>query len=318
MKYSYLFGPVPSRRLGLSLGVDLVPHKVCTLNCVYCECGGTTRLTTTRAEFVPTDAVKRELEDILATQPRLDAVTFSGAGEPTLHSGLGELIGFIRDRFPTYPVVVLTNGTLLGDPQVRRELCRAQIVIPSLDAVTPETLERLNRPATGITAAGHLEGLRAFQAEFEGEFWLECFIVPGLNDGEEELERLSLAIRELAPQRVQINTLDRPGTESWVKAATPERLRRIASRLSAELIAAPTGCGPKEEQPDTAAANTGLRLRAIELLRRRPCTAADLAAALGADSLQVDQLLTDLAASGNLKREEQQRGVFYRWRAPEK
>ena len=147
----YLFGPVNSRRLGISLGVDLVPHKTCSLNCVYCECGDTTTLTSAIAEYVPTGDVIAELDGYLSGSPRLDVVTFSGSGEPTLHAGIGKILRHLKERYPQYKVAVLTNGTLLHDPGVRKSIAMADIVVPSLDAVGPEAFARICRPAAGIT-----------------------------------------------------------------------------------------------------------------------------------------------------------------------
>ncbi|MFO8145279.1 MAG: radical SAM protein, partial [Candidatus Syntrophosphaera sp.] len=143
----YLFGPVPSRRLGVSLGVDLVPHKVCSLNCVYCEVGRTTNLTIQRKEYVPLDEVLKELEEYLSQDPDLDFITFSGQGEPSLNSGLGRVIDFIKDKYPRYKVAVLTNGTLFWDEKVRAEVMLADVLLPDLDAVSELAFLKVNRPA---------------------------------------------------------------------------------------------------------------------------------------------------------------------------
>jgi wyosine [tRNA(Phe)-imidazoG37] synthetase (radical SAM superfamily) len=164
----YLFGPVNSRRLGISLGVDLVPFKTCSLNCVYCESGGTTAITSTIAEYVPTDGVISELDRFLSVSPALDVITFSGSGEPTLHAGIGRIIAHLKQKYPAYKVVVLTNGTLLWDPGVRESLSGADIVIPSLDAVSPGIFDKIARPAAGITPERVIRGLAEFRG---GCFW---------------------------------------------------------------------------------------------------------------------------------------------------
>ncbi|NMA10994.1 MAG: radical SAM protein, partial [Methanomicrobiales archaeon] len=238
MAYRHLFGPVPSRRLGVSLGVDLVPQKTCAYNCVYCECGRTTDLTCERREYVPTGRVIAELDDFLAKGPDLDYVTFAGSGEPTLHSGIGEIIAFIKDRHPRYRVAVLTGSALLADPDVRAALMRADLVVPSLDAVSEEVFSRINRPSPGITAERVLAGLLDFAREYPGEVWLEVFIVPGINDTEEEIRLLKDAVAAINPHRVQVNTLDRPGTDIRVRPAAPGRLARIAAVLGGEVIGA--------------------------------------------------------------------------------
>ena len=238
MAYRYLFGPVPSRRLGISLGIDLVPHKTCVFDCVYCECGRTTDLACKRREYVPTDRVIEELDDFLAKGPDLDYVTFAGSGEPTLHTGLGEIISFIKERYPRYRVAVLTNSALLTDPEVRVALMRADLVVPSLDAVSEEIFLKINRPSPGITAGRVLEGLLDFVREYPGEVWLEVFIVPGINDTEEEIRLLKDAVVAISPDRIQVNTLDRPGTDIRVRPASRGALERIASVLGGETIGA--------------------------------------------------------------------------------
>ncbi|NQS74775.1 MAG: radical SAM protein, partial [Methanoculleus sp.] len=292
MAYRYLFGPVCSRRLGTSLGVDLVPLKTCTFNCVYCECGRTTRLTGERREYVPTGQVIAEVDEYLARAPDLDYVTFAGSGEPTLHSGIGEIISFIKDRYPRYRIAVLTNGALLGDPDVRAALMRADLVIPSLDAVSEETFQKINRPCPGITARDLLEGLTTFAREFTGEIWLEVFIIPGQNDTEEEILRLKDAISAIRPDHIQVNTLDRPGAEIWVRPASPLALERIASMLGgrAEVIGA--ACS-SQALPPKATEVTDLLLATI---KRRPCTIDDLVGTLGLRPAEISKCLRVLEA----------------------
>lgn len=308
MAYRYLFGPVLSRRLGVSLGVDLVPHKTCTFDCVYCECGRTTDLTCERREYVPTERVVAELDDYLARAPDLDYITFAGSGEPTLHTGIGEVISFIKDRYPRYRVAVLTGSALLADPDVRTALMRADLVVPSLDAVSEEVFRKINRPSPGLTAGQVLAGLMAFAREFAGEIWLEVFIVPGQNDTEDEIRHLFEAIAAIAPDRVQVNTLDRPGTEVWVRPAPPLALERIASRLgeNAEVIGA--ACRDRALPPEVEDAGEII----LATIRRRPCTQGDLAALLGLRPAEVAKCLRVLEAGGLIEPVREKRGTFYR------
>jgi wyosine [tRNA(Phe)-imidazoG37] synthetase (radical SAM superfamily) len=308
MAYQYLFGPVPSRRLGISLGIDLVPHKTCTFNCVYCECGQTTDLTCERREYVPTDRVIAEIEDFLARAPDLDYVTFAGSGEPTLHSGIGEIIAFIKDRYPDYRVAVLTGSALLADPEVRAALMRADLVVPSLDAVSEEVFLELNRPCPGLTAERMLAGIAAFVREFPGEIWLEVFIVPGLNDTEGELLRIRDAIAAIGPDRIQVNTLDRPGTEVWVRPALTRTVEQIASLFgeSAEVIG--VACTDLAVLPEVREALE----RILATIRRRPCTPGDLAVLLGLRPAEVSKCLRVLEAAGVVETVQEKRGVFYR------
>jgi wyosine [tRNA(Phe)-imidazoG37] synthetase (radical SAM superfamily) len=308
MAYQYLFGPVPSRRLGISLGIDLVPHKACSFDCVYCECGQTTYLTCERREYVPTDGVIAELGDLLARAPDLDYVTFAGSGEPTLHSGIGEIIAFIKDRYPRYRVAVLTNSSLLTDPDVRAALVRADLVVPSIDAVSEEVFRQVNRPCPGLTARGILAGVTAFVREFPGEVWLEVFIVPGVNDTEEELLRIRDAVAAIGPDRVQLNTLDRPGAELWVTPASPRTLERIAALLGGNVEVIGSACTGAAALTDVREALESI----LATIRRRPCTSGDLAVLLGLRPAEVSRCLRLLEATGMVEPVQEKRGVFYR------
>ena len=308
MAYRYLFGPVPSRRLGISLGIDLVPHKTCLFNCVYCECGRTTNLTCERREYVPTNEVIAELDEFLATAPDLDYVTFAGSGEPTLHSGIGEIISFIKDRYPCYRVAVLTNSALFTDPGVRAALMRADLVVPSLDAVSEEVFVKINRPSPGITAGQVLEGLLDFAREYTGEVWLEIFIVPGVNDTDKELQLLKDAVTAIEPDRVQLNTLDRPGAEDWVRPASPEAIERIAAMLGGNAGAIGVAYAGRTLPPVTRE----IRETILATIRRRPCTPRDLATLLGIRPTEVAKHLRVLEAEGLIEDVEEKRGVFYR------
>lgn len=307
MKNKYLFGPVPSRRLGVSLGIDLVPYKVCSLDCVYCECGETTLLSVDRREFVPVEEVISELQNYLQTGPDLDCVTFSGSGEPTLYSRIDSVIDFIKDNFPHYRVVVLTNGTLLTQNRVRTQLKRADLVIPSLDAVSEEVFEKLNRPHGSLVCREVISGMKEFRREYKGELWLEIMIIPGLNDTEAELKLLREALRELKPDRVQLGTLDRPGAVSWVRAAEQKDLEAIAAFLGdAEIIQnyaarkAIPAMGPDREREITG------------ILKRRPCTAEDLAQILQLRLVEVHKYLRLLGEKKEIVGEKQERGQFYK------
>jgi len=309
--YKHLFGPVPSRRLGMSLGVDLIPHKICSLNCVYCECGATTVLTHERKEYVPVDEVYSELKDFFKTNPDPDYLTFSGAGEPTLHSHIGEVIAFLKELRPGIPVAVLTNGTLFGDSEVRKELMQADLVLPSLDAATDLALRRINRPQRSLKAADYVEGLVLFSREFKGEIWLEILILPGYNDGEENLIALKKAIQAINPGRIQLNTLDRPGTIEGLLPARMSQLQEIASFFevnNVEIIA------PPEERKKIKSYRSDMESAILETITRRPCTLADLEKILGLHSNEINKYLGVLEDAGKVETVEQERGTFYQVR----
>ena len=227
--YKYLFGPVPSRRLGISLGLDLVAPKTCNMNCVFCECGVTQELTTERRSYIDVEEAKKEIKDILKTV-KPDCITFSGDGEPTLSSDLGEMINWIKDNTDVN-VVVITNSGLLHDKKVRDEIKRADIVIPTLNSAVELTMKKINRPKASISLKEIEEGIKALGEEFTGKIYLETFIIEGINDSLEELDGLYDFLKDVNYTKLQLNRLDRPGTEKWVQPASFERLDFIKKYL---------------------------------------------------------------------------------------
>ncbi len=306
--YKHLFGPVPSRRLGMSLGIDLIPHKICSLNCIYCECGVTTTLTQERKAYVPVDEVYSELKDFFSSNPDPDYLTFSGAGEPTLHSQLGEVIAFVKDLRPGIPVAVLTNGTLFGDPIVREELMQADLVLPSLDAATDMALRRINRPMRSLKASDYVDGLLQFSREFKGEIWLEILILPGYNDGEENLKALKEAILKINPGRIQLNTLDRPGTVGGLLPARMSQLQEIAAFFGSDQVEI---IAPPEERNKVKSYRSDVESAILETITRRPCTLADLEKMLGLHINEINKYLAVLEDSGKIETVEEERGAFY-------
>ena len=305
----YLFGPVPSRRLGISLGVDLVPHKVCTLNCVYCEVGRTTNLTVERREYVPIDDVIKELNSYLSENPELDFVTFSGQGEPTLNSGLGKVIAFIKDNFPQYKVAVITNGTLFYRKDVRQEIRRADVLLPSLDAVSRLNFLKVNRPQKSLKIEEIVSGLIELRKEFSGKIFLEIFFVPELNDSPEELSLLKKTISEIKPDAVQLNTLDRPGTESWVQALSEQKLKEIANflrPLPVEIISKP------QIRKQIRSFNQNIADQILETIKRRPCTDTELAKILNLHLNELNKYLSELLDKNMVVSERRERGIFFK------
>ncbi len=227
----YLFGPVLSRRLGLSMGVDLLKYKTCNLDCVYCELGRTACLTTCRDRFVPRQKVLKEIE--LRRGEPFDHLTFAGSGEPTLSLDLGEIVAAAR-KIVDSPVAVITNSTLLSNPAVRKEVMAADVVLPSLDAVSQKVFSAINRPAPGLLAAEMIAGLKDFRKEFSGEIWLEVMLVKGINDW--EAEKIARAAESIEPDRIQLNTVVRTPAEP-VEALSEEEMQRMLKIFpGAELI----------------------------------------------------------------------------------
>ena len=305
--YRYLFGPVPSRRLGLSLGVDLVPSKTCSLDCVYCESGTTTHLTVKRREWVPTEAVKEEISRYLLEHDAPDAVTFSGAGEPTLHTGIGDVARHIKKEAPGTRVVLLTNGTLFHMEDVRRDVLPVDLVVASYDAFDSDLFKVINRPHSSLNPQVMAEGLLTFREMYGGEFWLEFFVVPGVNDQEKELANIARVAKELRPHRIQVNTLDRPGAEAWVKPADAEILKRVAGTLEAgEVISS------YDDSRKRLMVSDDVEAAILGMIGRRPATLADFVSSLGVNVDVLEEVLDQLLKKGCIVEECQGRGRFYK------
>ena len=307
-RYKYLFGPVPSRRLGISLGVDLVPYKTCSLNCVYCESGRTTNSTFERKEYVPTKAVLSELNDYLKSKPKLDYITFSGSGEPALHSKIGRIIKYLKGHYSSYKLALLTNGTLFYLPRLREDVKTVDLILPSLDAASDAMFQKLNRPVRGLKIGQIINGLVELREIFPGKLWLEIFIVPGLNDTEEQLGLLREAIHRIRPDRVQLNTLDRPGTETWVQPANENILRNIAARLEwpTQIIAS------FQKRELIASYNMDVESTILQTIKRRPCTVDDLSSTLGLHPNEINKYLETLLEREQIGTELLERGVFFK------
>ena len=304
-KYRYIFGPVLSRRLGLSLGVDLVEPKTCSLNCIYCECGATNRLTIERKEYVPADAVIEELRDFLSKGEDLDYVTFSGSGEPTLNTGIGKIIRFLKSEFPRYKVAILTNGTLFSDESLVADVLDADLIIPSLDAVSEEVFKRLNRPHRDLKIESIVEELKNLRKRYSGQIFLEIFIVPGLNDTDEEIDRLADIAREIKPDKIQLNSLDRPPAVPGVKKADYSALLRLSLKFDpvAEIIG---GYSPRE----MVIKEEDLMELILNTIRRRPCTREELRDLLKLRMKEVDQTLDILLKNGRIRISSGPRGDY--------
>ncbi|MCE5333241.1 MAG: radical SAM protein [Desulfobacteraceae bacterium] len=275
---SLIFGPIPSRRVGRSLGVDVVPAKTCSFDCIYCESGPTTRLTVKRTPFFPIPEVMRELGDYLRANPKgTDVITFSSAGEPTLFLGLGELIEAIKRDFPDYPLMVLTNGSLLWDPQVRRDLLKADRVVPSLDSALIESFLRINRPHPSLELDAIVEGIIEFRSEYRGQMHLEIVLADGVNDSPDELKALARAAGRIRPDKVELNTVVRPPAFAGTRGLTEDRMARAAAcfpKGTAEIIGV-------FHAPRELSNGEDLGRRILETIERRPCTVAELSVSLG-------------------------------------
>ncbi len=231
---SVVFGPVPSRRLGQSLGIDPIPPKTCNWNCVYCQLGRTVPLVGERREYIPAEAILEEVRQVLARHgpQEIDWITFVGSGETTLHSRLGWLIRQVKALSPL-PVAVITNGSLLWRPEVREELAAADAVLPTVDAGNAHLYRRINRPWPEPDFETFIAGLVAFRQMYRGRLWVEVMLVRGLNDGEEALREIAAVLERIQPDAVHINLPTRPPAEPWVQPPDPEGLMRATAILGA-------------------------------------------------------------------------------------
>lgn len=304
-KYKHIFGPVLSRRLGRSLGVDLMPFKTCTYDCVYCEQGRTTNHTECRQEYVPTSDVLAELKDFLSSQPAPDYITLSGAGEPTLHSCLGEIVQAIK-TLTSVPLAVITNGSLLWDTTVRDALRDADIVLPSLDAGNARIFEYVDRPVSGISFDRMLGGLIRFRESFRNAIWLEVLLLAGVTSDESEVREIADWVRRIRPDRVQLNTVVRPPAESFAVPVPRERLEQLAAFFDphAEIIA--DYSGPSQEinlSPE------GTRI--LELIERRPCSLQEIASTLGLRPVEVSKLVERFVSQHRVVEKRFDGGTFF-------
>ena len=309
---SYVYGPVPSRRLGQSLGIDPIPFKTCNYNCVYCQLGRTTPLTNERQDFFPPEDILAEVRRALQTHQsdRIDYITFVGQGEPLLCASLGRLIWDVK-TLTDIPVAVITNGSLLFRPEVREEVCPAQVVIPTLDAADEETFRRINRSWPELHIAEIIDGLAAFRRMFEGQLWVEVMLVKGINDTEQTLTGIVGALSCIRPDQVHINVPIRPPAEVWVEPPDDDGLIRAMAILGevAPIVTPATGTFKLVEGMPVV---DGI----IEIIRRHPMRQAELVETLSRNAAgrdKVEMTLARLAASGQARRRVYRGQTFWEY-----
>ncbi|NLA73962.1 MAG: radical SAM protein [Deltaproteobacteria bacterium] len=301
---SHIFGPVPSRRLGLSLGIDLVPCKRCSYNCIYCEVGKTTDLTTEPLSFIDIPETIKELEEIISNTPP-DIITLAGSGEPTLNLDMGSLISSIK-RVTKIPLALLTNGSLLFREEIR-ERCRGlDIILPTLSSVFKKTYEKIHRPHPDLDPEKIIYGLREMRREFKKEYYLEVILLKGINDSEEELSGLKKVIMDIGPDRVQLNTVVRPPAEAGALPLSRERLEEIKRYFGGNTeIIAPSTVKARGKISDSGAE------RIYEMVRRRPVTINDISSALNFSLAETEQMIKGLKIKGLIQEQRQGENLFY-------
>ncbi|MBN1594722.1 radical SAM protein [candidate division FCPU426 bacterium] len=303
----HIYGPVPSRRLGRSLGLDLVPYKICTYDCIYCQLGRTTHKTMERKAYVPADDVLRDLEEFLRKGGRPDYISLSGSGEPTLNADTGRLIAGIK-QLTDIPVAVITNGSLLWMEEVQEELAQADLILPSLDAGDENIFQTVNRPHPELSFMRVAEGLAVFSRHYSGMVWLEVFLCAGVTDDPEQVGRIAEWAEIIHPQRIQLNTVVRPPAESQAMAVTGEKMTAAKALFAGDvdIIA-----GTENQAPEGHAARTLDDEAVLSLLHRRPCTPNDVAKGLDMHVNEAVKHLHHLLKAGKIRTVAKNEVMFY-------
>ncbi|MBF0545162.1 MAG: radical SAM protein [Candidatus Riflebacteria bacterium] len=301
-KNKFVFGPVPSRRLGRSLGIDITPGKNCTLNCCYCQLHQTLNPTNSRRSFCNYEEVLSELflslEEI---SPSPDWITFSGTGEPTLHSEIGKIISKIK-MVSGIPVCVITNGTLLHLPEVREDLSLVEKVMPTLTTLDDVIFQKIHRPASGITLKTTLLGLTEFSKKFRGFLEIEIFLIAGVNDYLENAQKLGSFIKSLHKvDGIYLNTAVRSPSDDTVKAVSPENLLIFKKHLDLGInISTAYELSPLPKISLNPSGELGEE-RIQALLFRHPCTTKEMAATFGVSVEKIENILAKLHAKKRIK-----------------
>ncbi len=301
----HVYGPVPSRRLGYSLGVDILPPKTCTLDCIYCQLGPTPKKTTQRKTYFDQEEIIAQIQDVLNSEKRIDYITFSGSGEPTLNKILKKLIRDIKE-ITLIPVAVLTNATLLTEDRVRRDLLDADLVVPSLDAVTQNLFTQVNRPHASLQIANIIKGLKAFRREFRGQIWLEILLVKGINDSPSHIHKLKKVLAQVSPNKIQLNTVIRPPAEEASQPLTPAELEEIRKALGeqCEIIA---DFSKKEQTPH----ESNLERAILTTMQRRPVTLDDMATFLGKHPDEIQKHLNHLMQKNQVRQVRHEGKIYF-------
>ena len=301
---TYVFGPVPSRRLGLSLGVDLIPPKTCTYNCLYCQVGRTNHKTIETDIYVPTMEVIAECKTKLErVEP--DVVTLAGSGEPTLHSQIDQVISSIK-KISEKQIAILTNGSLLWDEQIRKRVLGADIILPTLSTANEKTFQLIHRPHPDLSLSRIIAGYKTLRQEYKGLIFLEVVLLAGINDSEKEMEALKKEIDKISPDKIQLNTVVRPPADSKARALDIEQLEIIKGFLGdrAEIVVDQQRQSKRKGKKPQADA-------ILEMVRRRPVRMIDIENSLGLSREDVEGLIKGLSIKGFIRSREQSGETYY-------
>lgn len=299
----YVFGPVPSRRLGMSLGVDLIPRKTCTYDCLYCQVGPTTRKTIEPDCFFMLDDIISEVKEKLERNP--DIITLAGSGEPTLYSKIDEVISSIKEA-TSKKVAVLTNGSCFWKDDVRKRVLDADIILPTLCTADEQTFCKIHRPHPEIKNALVIEGLRKLREDYKGLIFLEVILLSGINDSQEELKKLKEAIDYISPDRIQLNTVVRPPSDSRAVAVTQIKIEEVKGFLGkrAEIVA-------ERHKISLEGRFMSLEEEIIDMVRRRPLRSKDISRVLGLSLNDVEEIIKALSIKGFVVEREFTGEKFY-------
>ncbi len=303
-QYQYLFGPVPSRRLGRSLGLDLTPYKTCCFDCIFCQLGRTVEKTVIRKEYVPLSDALSEVEGWMKTDGNADYITLSGSGEPTLHSRFGEALEFIG-RWAV-PSALLTNGALFHLPEVRESAACADVVKISLSAWDQTSFEWVNRPHRQIQFRKVIEGVQAFRKQFQGMLWIEVFIVSGVNSAAKNVAKIAELVKTVSPDKIHLNTVVRPPAEDFAAGLPKDRMKALA-----DLFTPPAGLIPEFNTgavPGMAANENAI----LAMLMRRPCTMEQISRTFGMNVNETSKYLGNLMRSNSIRMIHDDRVVYYK------
>jgi len=295
-RYQYLYGPVPSRRLGRSLGIDLVPRKICTYDCIYCQIGSTPEKTLVRREYVPVQQILDELERFLEEEASsIDYLSLSGSGEPTLHSQIGLIIERVK-TLTSIPVAVITNGSLLYREEVRQDLLHADIVLPSLDAVSPEVFLKINRPHPDFSIEKVIEGIVAFRKIYKGMIWLEILFCKGINDSQGELLMMKDIIDRIKPDKIHLNTVVRPPSVRWAAPLDQKQMEEIRAFFGEKALII-----SEFNRHPSLISERDIREEILKILKRRPLSRSDLSEGMGIRQNELDTYIESLVQERRIR-----------------
>jgi wyosine [tRNA(Phe)-imidazoG37] synthetase (radical SAM superfamily) len=303
--YKYIFGPVPSRRLGFSLGIDVVPFKTCSYDCIYCQLGKTTHKTLTRKEFIPVSEIITELKQKLKADIKIDYITISGSGEPTLYSKLGELINQIKE-VTDLPIAVLTNGSLLWEDTVREELKNADLIIPSLDAGKKNIFRYVNRPCEELSFEKIIDGLISFAHTYYKKIWLEVFLLNGVTSIKPEVVSINEIIKKIKPAKIQLNTVKRPPAESFAFSVPGYQMVELSKYFSGNVEVISDFSRSIDENYLKIT-----KEEIINLLKRRPCSLDDIAGGLNLHKNEIIKYIEELVKNKEVSYYKHNHTLYY-------